>query len=104
MEALIARHRENWEKNLFLGTLTASQNGVSPHTLQYFRCTGSAIRNPAPDKFRDHTMIYFHGNPEPFILRQAFSGTEEVFSASDALERDYAARDDSASQGEEPSV
>lgn len=103
MDALIALHRENWE-NLFLGTLTAAQDGASPHTLQYFRCTGSEIRNPAPDKFRDHKMIYFNGNPEPFILRQNLTGAEEVFSAWDTLEREYTARDDSTSPSEHTDV
>jgi hypothetical protein len=91
MDALIALHRENSD-NLFLGLLTIVDDDTSKYKLQYFRCTGSEIRNPAPDRFPEDMMIYFNGVPEPFILRQSPVGVEDVFSALERLEQDVAVR------------
>lgn len=101
IDALTTLHAQNWE-NLFLGRLTAAEDGMHSHTLQYFRCTGSDIRNPAPEKYPDQKMMYFNGKPEPFIFRQNLAGTEEIFSALEVLEQEAAARDASPLQGEQP--
>lgn len=87
MEALVIMHRENAD-NLFLGTLTTMDDATAEHKLQYFRCTGSDIRNPAPDKFPEEMMIYFDSSPSHFILRQSPEGVEDVFSALAMLQRD----------------
>lgn len=72
--------------NLFLGKLEPSNDEVSPHTLEYFRYTGSDIRNPKPDTFPDELMLYFHVQPQPFIMRQNLPPAEEIFASLEALE------------------
>lgn len=85
VDALQALHRENW-RNLYLGKLEPSPDGVAPHTLQYFPCTGSAIRNPDPNKFEDELVVYFYSEPQPFVIEQEVAGAADVFAALRDLE------------------
>lgn len=80
MDALRALHRENSE-NLFLGKLTATPGGRSEYQLEYFRCTGSDIRNADAEQFPGEQMMFFNDVPEPLIFRQRMEGVEDVFSA-----------------------
>jgi hypothetical protein len=98
MDALRALHRENSE-NLFLGKLTPAPGERSDYQLEYFRCTGSPIRNPDTEQFPGEQMMFFNDVPEPLVFRQHINGVEDVFSALQQLMQSTAAPDQSPDQG-----
>lgn len=85
MSALRVLHRENSE-NLFLGTLTPAPGEREEYRLEYFRCTGSDIRNADAEQFPGEQMMFFNDVPEPLVFRQHLDGVEDVFSALADLE------------------
>lgn len=85
VEALRALHREN-SGNLFLGTLTPMPGKRTDYELEYFRCTGSEIRNADAEQFPGEQMMFFNDVPEPLIFRQHMDGVDDVFSALIDLE------------------
>lgn len=87
IDALWALYTNN-SANLYLGKMEPSADGVSPHTLKYFPCTGSEPRNPKPQAFPNEIMLYFHAQPQPIIVRQDASNADEVFAALRAIEHD----------------
>lgn len=98
MDALRALHRDNSE-NLFLGKLTPVPGVRSEYQLEYFRCTGSPIRNPDTDQFPGEQMMYFNDVPEPLVIRQHVNGVEDVFSALQQLMQSTVSPDQSPDQG-----
>ncbi len=88
--------QENNADNLYLGQMEASQDG-SPHKLQYFPCTGSNLRNPAPERFPDDLVLFFHTQPRPIVVQQYVPNLDEVFAPLHELENgtpDWLAKDE----------
>lgn len=78
--------QQNNANNLYLGVMEPGQDG-SQHNLRYFPCTGSELRNPAPDRFPGDLMLYFDTQPKPIVVQRSIPNTDEVFASLHELEQ-----------------
>lgn len=78
--------QQNNANNLYLGMMEPGQAG-SPHKLRYFPCTGSELRNPAPDKFPDDLMLYFDTQPKSIVVQRSIPNADEIFASLHELEQ-----------------
>ncbi len=77
--------QQNNANNLYLGMIEASQDATQ-HNLQYYPCTGSDLRNTAPDKYPDDLMLYFNTQPKPIIVQRHIPNVDEIFASLHELE------------------
>lgn len=96
--------QENNANNLYLGMLVQAQD-ESRYELRYFPCTGSELRNTAPDRFPNDLMLYFDTQPRPIVLQHHVPNTEDILAALHEIENgapDWLAKKETENQQSQP--
>jgi hypothetical protein len=84
VEAIESLQKNNAD-NLYLGMMDAPEGG-DRHELRYYKCTGSELRNTAPDRFPDDLMLYFDTQSKPIVVQRRIPNVDEIFAPLHELE------------------